>query len=231
MRTCSVAGEYLRAGRIIRDGQYFAFPDRSRLRRFGNETFKQAIDSRYSTTPNATPATGANSIPINTTRVEPTPPVPTEIPSSALISDSYFIQCEPIAGNHAVIVTVEEEENEKANVLAITRSKSRAAPAVDSTSTPKPTPPPPSLEHVSPDPAKANDIDIKKGPAYKYESKATSPDAARRIYETILSTPIPQLTISDLLSISPDLRKEAVEHSRTHRVPTPIPTSSTNILA
>jgi hypothetical protein len=31
MRMCSVMGEYLRAGQIIRDRQYFAFPDKSRI--------------------------------------------------------------------------------------------------------------------------------------------------------------------------------------------------------
>jgi hypothetical protein len=35
----------------------------------------------------------------------------------------------------------------------------------------------------------------------------------------ILNMPISHLMISDLLSISPDLHKEAIEHSHTHKVP------------
>ncbi|KAG2739862.1 hypothetical protein P692DRAFT_201728967, partial [Suillus brevipes Sb2] len=34
----------------------------------------------------------------------------------------------------------------------------------------------------------------------------------------MLNTPVPNITIADLLAISPDLRREAVEHCRTHRV-------------
>ncbi|KAG2738177.1 hypothetical protein P692DRAFT_20654483, partial [Suillus brevipes Sb2] len=52
-----------------------------------------------------------------------------------------------------------------------------------------------------------------KAPAYVYESKAAS-----RIYQSMLNTPVPNITIADLLAISPDLRREAVEHCRTHRV-------------
>jgi hypothetical protein len=47
MRNCSTAREYLQTGCIIWDGQYFAYPDKSHIHRFGNETFKQAIDFRY----------------------------------------------------------------------------------------------------------------------------------------------------------------------------------------
>lgn len=65
MRNCVTAGEYLRAGRIIRDGQYFVFPDHSRIHRLGTETIKQSIDARYASAVTPTPATGSNSIPLS----------------------------------------------------------------------------------------------------------------------------------------------------------------------
>ncbi|KAG2739335.1 hypothetical protein P692DRAFT_20685966, partial [Suillus brevipes Sb2] len=135
---------------------------------------------------------------------------------------SYFLQCEPVTANHAVIMTVEDEEDEPmVEALAVTRSKSKAASHSEKGSVSIPAPPPShSVSIPAPsDSTKPAIIEPKKEPAFRYESKATSPNAAKRLYEAILNTPIQHITISDLLSISPDLRKEAVEHSRTHRVP------------
>ncbi|KAG0691653.1 hypothetical protein DFH29DRAFT_883985 [Suillus ampliporus] len=217
IRTCSIAGDYLRAGRVIRENQYFLFPDSSCIRRYAGATIKQAVDERYGSTLASTPATGANATPIDTTRHNappPTSPAPTS--TSATITEAYFLQCTPVVENHAVVVTIEEEEDQdcKVHVNAITRSKAKAAEsAPQDTPTPK-------LTRTIEGPPKPQDPDSKKQPAFTYESKAAAPDAAGRIYGSILDMVVPHLTVADLLAISPDLRKEAVEHCRTQRVPT-----------
>ncbi|KAG2348490.1 hypothetical protein BDR05DRAFT_944595 [Suillus weaverae] len=206
-----------------------------------------------------TPATGLNSIPVETPCQElKPPPSSSDIPTLAFVTESYFLQCDPVVENHAVIVTVEEED-QTAGTLAVTRSKSKAAketpsdaeptssspatrsvsistpiPAIRSASIPASVPithpvvipassasvPTPS-QPVSLETGKTTNTETKKEPAFRYELKAALLDAAKRLYDTILNTPIHNLTISDLLSISLDLRKEAVNYSRTQRVPTP----------
>jgi len=194
MRACPTAGEYLRAGRIIRDGPYFAYPDRSRIRRIGNDTFKQTIDARYTSGQPAPPATGANAIPVESTCHETS----TEIPSSAFISESYFLQCELVVENHAVIVNVEDSSDEESNYLldvnAVTRSKAKAS----SSTTPETDP--------ASDTTKAPpSVETKKPPAFTYESKAASPDAVQRVFKGILEVTVPNITIADLFAISPEL--------------------------
>jgi len=148
----------------------------------------------------------------------------TEIPSSAFISESYFLQCELVVENHAIVVNIEDSSDEESNypldVNAVTRSKAKASssampetdPAADTTKAP------PSVE-------------TKKPPAFTYKSKAASPDAVQRVFKGILEVTVPNITVADLLAISPELRKEAVEHCRTHRVPAPATILSTNALA
>ncbi|KAG2741546.1 hypothetical protein P692DRAFT_20705958, partial [Suillus brevipes Sb2] len=130
---------------------------------------------------------------------------------------SYFLQCVPVTENHAVVVTVEEERDaQEGEVLAVTRSKAKAALPIENepqTHTPHPVITPPSKSAASPI------VENPKPPAFRYESKATAPDSVHRVFKTILETVVPHLTISDLLAISPELRKDAVEHCRTHRVP------------
>jgi hypothetical protein len=46
----------------------------------------------------------------------------------------------------------------------------------------------------------------KKTPAYVYESKAATLDVASCIYQNILSTTVPNITVADLLAVSPDLQ-------------------------
>ncbi|KAG0695664.1 hypothetical protein DFH29DRAFT_1005244 [Suillus ampliporus] len=142
--------------------------------------------------------------------------MPVEIPSSAFISESYFLQCTPIAENHAIVVTVEEEEDEQAGeVLAITRSKAKNTQSTENTPkevpTQTPTPPPQSTKVIR--------AETMKAPKFKYESKAAVPNATQHVYRSILDMVVPHLTVSDLLTISPELRKEAVEHCHMHRVP------------
>jgi hypothetical protein len=119
--------------------------------------------------------------------------------------------------NHAVVVTIEEEEDKEGVSLAITQLKAKMAQtpeeAPSQTKTNPPTPPPPTNT------IQLDIPDSKRTPTFHYESKAVTPDAAKCIYEVILNMPISHLMISNLLSISPDLHKEAIEHSRTHKVP------------
>jgi hypothetical protein len=72
-------------------------------------------------------------------------------------------------------------------------------------------------------------VELKKPPAFTYESKAAAPDAVQYIFKNILDVMVPHITVVDLLTISPKLHKEAVEHCCTHRVPMPTTTLSTNI--
>jgi hypothetical protein len=72
------------------------------------------------------------------------------------------------------------------------------------------------------------DIEMKKPPAFTYESKAAAPHVIQNVFKGILDMVVPHLTISDLLAISPELRKEAVDHCRTHQVPTPVTALSAN---
>ena len=56
-------------------------------------------------------------------------------------------------------------------------------------------------------------------PAYTYESKATNPVTTKQTFARILNAIVLSITIGDLLAISPDLRREAVDYARTHRIP------------
>jgi len=181
------------------------------------------VDERLSANPKAatTPATGANLTPQqDNSRYNTNTP---SVTSSAFISETYFLQCEPVAENHAVVVTVEDcEEDDAKDVLAITRSKTKTA-SNDKKESATPsqaliTNPP---NRSQPLPQVTDTPQPPKTPAYTYESKAASPDATQCVYQGILNMMVPNLTVSDLLAISPDLRQEAVEHCRTQRKPTP----------
>ncbi|KAG2047092.1 hypothetical protein BDR06DRAFT_1032890 [Suillus hirtellus] len=188
--------------------------------------FKQTIDARYAIAQPVTPATGSNAIPINNTRQEPLQPPP-DIPSSAFITESYFLQCEPVVKNH-VIVTVEDSSDEdyQPDVNAVTRSKAKIA--IISNPEPKPDPTPSTLSRLIEAPPKESTVEAKKPPAFTYESKAATPDTIQRVFKSILDVTVPHITVVDLLAISPKLRKEAINHCRTHRVPTPTTALSTN---
>ncbi|KAJ8579729.1 hypothetical protein M405DRAFT_870035 [Rhizopogon salebrosus TDB-379] len=125
-----------------------------------------------------------------------------------------------------------EDDEPSVEALAITRSKAKSAasdntgpaqePSVESNSTVLPRARSQSYSSEAP-PSNAY---AKKTPAFIYESKAATPDAASRIYQNMLNTAVPNVTISDLLAISPDLRREAVDHCRTHRIANPMPAVS-----
>jgi hypothetical protein len=110
IRNCPTATEYLCAGRVIWENNYFLFPDHSHIRRNNNGTIQQAVDERLSANPkvSTTPVTGANLTPQqDNSRYNTNTP---SVTSSAFISEMYFLQCKPVAENHAVVVTVEDCE-------------------------------------------------------------------------------------------------------------------------
>jgi hypothetical protein len=157
--------------------------------------------------------------------MDPSPQLSTEIPTTTFISESYFLQCEPVVENH-VIVTVEDSSDEdyQSDINAVTRSKAKASAPTESESdsNPKllkvPQAHPPTIEPALKYPA----VESKKPPAFTYESKATNPDAIQRVFKGILDVTIPNITVVDLLAISPELRKEVVEHCHMHQVLRPL---------
>jgi hypothetical protein len=130
------------------------------------------------------------------------------------------------------MVTTIEDDDSGADALAITRSKAKNAvldnidagpsqkklkEANSTTSDTQAQSQTRSIEDLIPDtPA----IPPKKTPMYVYKSKAATPDAASCIYQNMLSTIVPNIMVTDLLAVSPDLQREAVEHCRTHWVST-----------
>lgn len=118
---------------------------------------------------------------------------------------AFLFRCTPVVKNNAVVVETIDDE---ADTLAITRSKTRAARSEP------PEPIPVTKDHLA-----TLVLPPKPAPAYVYKSKAASPEAAKWIHQTILSTTVPHVSIADLLAISSDLRKEAVDYCKTHRIP------------
>jgi len=122
---------------------------------------------------------------------------------------TYVFQCVPIVENNTVITEVEDE----ADVCAITRSKAKAKENSDSEqgkgdSTKKGEDVAKSHERVpGNDPSSSLD---RRTPAYTYESKAMNPAVTKQTFSKVLDVIVPSITVSDLLAISPDLRKEAV---------------------
>ncbi|KAG1874755.1 hypothetical protein DFJ58DRAFT_721750 [Suillus subalutaceus] len=203
-----VAAEYLRTGRIIRI-----------------ENLQQAVDRHAQSIASSTPSSN---------------PPPTTIPSSAFMSESYFLQCTRIVENHATVTTVKDDDS-GADTLAITCSKAKNV--VLNSDDPAPLQEKSneatsllSSSHAHQQTRSINvplpDIPLappKKTPAYVYESKAAIPDAASCIYQSMLNMAVPNVTITDLLTVSSDLRREAVEHCKTHRVSPP--SSATTLAA
>lgn len=129
----------------------------------------------------------------------------------------------PVAETHAVAVTIEDKE-ESSEVLTIMCSKSKST---SNEQTPAKQPQPtPSKEETYPQKSTDREkqlmyLDDKKTATFTYESKAASPEMTQHIYRTILDMVIPNLTVADLLAISPELYQEAIEHCHMQRVPAP----------
>ncbi|KAG2067662.1 hypothetical protein BDR04DRAFT_1158790 [Suillus decipiens] len=185
-------------GCIIRENLFLLNSDSSQIQQQGIKNLQQAVDRHAQTI--ASSALSSN-------------PPPSNIPSSAFISESYFLQCTKIAENHATVTTIEEDDS-GADTLAITHSKAKNA-VLNSIDTKNPKEVTSlssnSRTHTQAPPVEISPPDIpptlqKKTPTYSYESKAAIPDAASRIYQTMLDTAVPNITIADLLAVSPDLR-------------------------
>ncbi|KAG2087281.1 uncharacterized protein F5147DRAFT_659007 [Suillus discolor] len=202
-RTCPTAAEYLRTGRIIHEDLFLLNPDRSCIQRQGLENLQEAVDRHTKIITSSAPSSN---------------PPPLTIPSSAFISESYFLQCIQVAENHATVTMVEDDDS-GADALAITRSKAKNAVLdnADAGLSQKKLKEATSTSSDTRVQSQTHSIEVlipkappKKTPAYVYESKAATPDAASCIYQNMLSTIIPNITVADLLA-----------HCRMHRVSTP----------
>ncbi|KIM49979.1 hypothetical protein SCLCIDRAFT_34838 [Scleroderma citrinum Foug A] len=133
-------------------------------------------------------------------------------------SATYIFQCMPIVENNAVIMEVEEE----ADVCAMMRSKVKAkessnverekGDSAQKEGMGKP------HEHTPNDSPSASSLD-KCAPAYTYKSKAMNPPITKQTFSKILNVIVPSIMVSDLLAISPDIRKEAVDYARMQHIP------------
>ena len=124
----------------------------------------------------------------------------------------------PIVENNAVIMEVEEE----ADICAMTRSKAKAeessnvkqekGDSAQKEGMGKP------CECAPNNSASASSLD-RHAPAYTYESKAMTPAITKQTFSKILDIIVPSIMVSDLLAISPDIQKEAVDYARTQHIP------------
>ena len=124
----------------------------------------------------------------------------------------------PIVENNVVIMEVEEE----VDVCAMTRSKAKAkessnverekGDSAQKEGMGKP------CERAPNNSASASSLD-KHAPTYTYESKAMNPTITKQTFSKILNIIVPSITVGDLLAISPDIQKEAVDYARMQRIP------------
>jgi len=246
---CTVVTMYIQAGRIIRQDRFLAFPDYSRIPRHPTTGLLQtAIDERYGG-PLLPPAGVVPRVsePVRSPDTLQDPP-PATTASCVADTESYLFQCVPVAEASAVIVDADEDYD----VLAITRNQGKAArerkeessgksvdergkkigtlkERVDDKEIKTPNLQSQNKGKAEDDHAATHSFDLKKNPAYTYESKAANPDAAKQTLDRVLNAIVPSVTVSDLLAISPDLRREVVEFSRTHRIPTSNSTLPTTV--
>ena len=134
---------------------------------------------------------------------------------------SFIFQCAPIAKNNAIIIDI----NEDAEVHMITWSKTKEKEASKSPqeNTHKKEGGERSDSPKNQDQSKEDSfpsVPNKQTPAYTYKSKAMNSTATKEMFSKILEVIVPSITISDLLTISPDLWKEAVDYTCTHHIPT-----------
>src|ERR1700678_2154478 len=128
-----------------------------------------------------------------------------KVPDTARIQ-AMFVSCSP-APDPVVSAVVQEGEDtdDDAPVAAFATTRSKAK---EKKAAPRPSPVvPPSVSLP------------KKNLAFTYESKAIFPEALKIVKQKILDTVIPGVTLAELISISPELRKETMEHCKTQRIP------------
>ena len=212
---CPVVEDYIYAGRIVRRDGRLAYPDGSRLHRHhGTGLFRTTIDECFGNSLPVQP-----SAPTNTSAPEfrRDPPHLASTTYGAVEPDSasFIIQCLPLVENNAIII----EADEDAEVHAITRSKAKEKdPSMsqreEADSTQKKEGGEKSGVSKSQErPQEKTSPSDKRVPAYTYESKATNPITTKQTFSKILDAIVPSITVGDLLAISPDLRKEAVDYA------------------
>ena len=186
--TCGTVEEYIKAGRVIREGRMVLYVDKSPIA-WNPQGLKLSVDCRFGG-PLVTP--GAIDKAADSSRIQ-----------------TMFVSCIPASDPVVSAVVQEEEDSDNdapVNAFATTRSKTKEKPLP--AAVPKPSPViPPSVSLP------------KKNPAYTYESKAILPEAISVVKKKIMDTVIPGVTLAELMSISPELRKETMDHCKTQRVP------------
>ncbi|KAJ7177759.1 hypothetical protein C8R46DRAFT_1212490 [Mycena filopes] len=199
--TCPTSKAYIQAGRITIVDEWHRYADGTRIR--GNPNgLKAEVDARYGG----------------------------PLPAVLAVAQTYHLHVAPDVQSLAVIVDREGEDeagavsrsmdgDEKDEVIrrliaaAVTRGakeRDEAAARVEIVAVPE-------EKAVSETP---HAKDAQRTGAYYNQSKAATTilDAARSIHARVLETIVP-VPYGELLAISPDLRKQAVEHSRVNRVP------------
>ena len=244
---CVIITMYIQGGRIIRRDRFLAFPDYSHIPQHPTTGLLQtAIDERYGGT--LLPPAGVVPRAPKTPKSSDTHREPAFPATASCVTDtkSYLFQCMPVARSSAVIVDADDDYD----VLAITwnqgkvvreRKEESSGKLVDEEGKTKG----PSKEEEDSRQRRLDDEEIKnpsqavkdnatmhsfnskKTPAYTYESKAANPHAVKQMLNQLLNAIVPSITVSDLLAISPDLRREVVEFSHTHCIPTLISAPAT----
>ena len=220
---CLVVEDYIRAGQIVcTSDTRLAFPDGSHLIcHHGTGLFRTTIDKHFGSSLPVQSSTPTS--PPSTSEFRCDPPAHTTSTTYSIEEPdlaSFVFQCAPITENNAVIIDADED----VEVHAITRSKAKEKETSKSSQEnahkkeggeradlPK------NQEWSKEDSALS--VPDKQTPAYTYELKATNPIATKETFSKILEIIVPSITVGDLLAISPDLWKEAVEYTRTHHVP------------
>ena len=82
-------------------------------------------------------------------------------------------------------------------------------------------------KHTPNDFMSASSLD-KHAPTYTYKSKAMNPAITKQTFSKILNVIVPSIMVGDLLAISPDIPKEAVDYARMQHIP---PFAATNELS
>ena len=136
------------------------------------------------------------------------PPGTADKPPETTRIQTMFVSCIP-APEPVISAVVQEEDMDDdtpVTAFATTRSKAKEKTLLEATSKSTPVDPP--------------SVQIpKKSPAFTYESKAIIPEALKIVKQKILDAVIPGITVAELMSISPELRKETMEHCKTQRIP------------
>ncbi|KAJ3924527.1 MAG: hypothetical protein NXY57DRAFT_969692, partial [Lentinula lateritia] len=203
IRDCTHLPEYLRTSRVSQIGRWFCWPDNhpQARRRIPSDptTDRQAITGAV--TVEANEDTSASSSRVEG-RVE-------EIIDVDAIEEDGDTWMEPL-----------ELERVEENVgMAVTRSAGKRKQREEDTEDQpkvKETRKQPRIPVNLPGPLTTSG----SKPAFTYESKAEDPNAATKMFRRTLDVVVPDVTVRDLVSLSSDLRKQWIDHTKVQRIPT-----------